>query len=52
MAIDHSAFEGFVVDGRVDTVISRGTVLVRENQYLGRPGHGRYVRRGLSSYLV
>jgi dihydropyrimidinase len=52
MNMDHSSWEGFVVDGKVDTVLSRGTVLVEGDRYLGRPGHGRFVRRGLSQYLV
>ena len=52
MNIDHSAWEGFRVDGKVETVVSRGAVVVREDRYLGRAGHGRFVRRGLSSYLV
>ncbi|MFM8267885.1 MAG: dihydropyrimidinase [Ilumatobacteraceae bacterium] len=52
MNIDHSAWEGFVVDGGVDTVISRGTIIVRNDQYLGRAGHGRFVRRGLSNCLI
>ncbi|GMA31862.1 dihydropyrimidinase [Litorihabitans aurantiacus] len=52
MAMDHSAWEGFEVDGHVDTVISRGTVIVDGGAYLGRAGHGRYVPRGLTQYLV
>ncbi|MFF0903517.1 UNVERIFIED_CONTAM: dihydropyrimidinase [Kocuria sp. CPCC 205316] len=52
MNMDHSAWEGFEIDGHVDTVISRGTVLVDGGRYLGRKGHGRYVRRGTSQYLV
>ena len=52
MNMDHSAWEGFEVDGGVDTVLSRGTVVVRDGEYLGSKGHGRFVRRGLSSYLV
>ena len=52
MNMDHSAWEGFEVDGGVDTVLSRGTVVVRGGDYLGTKGHGRFVRRGLSSYLV
>ena len=52
MNMDHSAWEGWEIDGKVDTVISRGTVVVRGDEYLGRKGHGRYVRRGLSDYLV
>lgn len=52
MNMDHSAYEGYEIAGKVDTVISRGTVLVREDTYYGRAGHGRYLPRGLSSYLV
>jgi dihydropyrimidinase len=52
MNMDHSAYEGFVVDGKVETVLSRGTVVVDGDAFLGRAGHGRFVRRGLSQYLV
>jgi dihydropyrimidinase len=52
MNMDHSAYEGMVVNGKVDTVISRGTVVIENNAYVGRKGHGRYVRRSLSSYLL
>ena len=31
--------------------MSRGRVIVADGKYLGRKGHGRYLRRGLSSYL-
>ncbi|WP_326558680.1 dihydropyrimidinase [Micromonospora sp. NBC_01796] len=51
MNMDHSAYEGYRIAGRVDTVISRGTVLVSDGTYHGRAGHGRYLPRGLSSYL-
>jgi len=52
MNMDHSAWEGFVVDGKVDTVVSRGEVIVTGDRYVGRKGHGRFVKRGLSQYLV
>ncbi|HEU4946555.1 MAG TPA: dihydropyrimidinase [Kribbella sp.] len=52
MNMDHSAYEGFEVAGHVDTVVSRGNVIVADGTYQGRKGHGRYLRRGLSSYLV
>jgi dihydropyrimidinase len=52
MNMDHSAYEGTVVQGKVDTVLSRGAVVVAGDAYEGRKGHGRYVRRGQSSYLV
>jgi len=52
MNMDYSAWEGFEIDGHVDTVISRGTVVVDDDRYVGTKGHGRYVKRGLSQYLV
>jgi dihydropyrimidinase len=52
MNIDHSAYEGIEIDGKVDMVISRGTVIIEGDQYVGRKGHGRYLKRGLSSYLL
>ncbi len=51
MNMDHSAWEGFEIQGKVDTVLSRGSVVVQDNKYLGRPGHGRFLPRGLSQYL-
>ncbi|BCJ77214.1 dihydropyrimidinase [Catellatospora sp. IY07-71] len=52
MNMDHSAYEGYQIAGRVDTVVSRGTVLVAGGEFHGRKGHGRYLRRGLSTYLL
>ena len=52
MNMDHSAWEGFEIDGHVDTVLSRGTVLVDGGEYHGRPGHGQFLKRGLSQYLI
>jgi dihydropyrimidinase len=52
MNMDHSAWEGFVIDGHVDTVISRGRVVIDDNTYLGEKGHGRYLKRGPSQYLI
>ncbi|HKY64806.1 MAG TPA: dihydropyrimidinase [Acidimicrobiales bacterium] len=52
MNLDHSAYEGTKIEGRVDTVLSRGRVVIEDDAYLGEKGHGRYLRRGLSQYLV
>jgi dihydropyrimidinase len=52
MNMDHSAWEGFEIDGHVDTVLSRGKVVVDAGQYLGAKGDGRFLKRGLSQYLV
>ena len=51
MNMDHSAYEGFEIDGKVDTVISRGTVVIENDTYVGTKGHGKFVKRGLSTYL-
>ncbi|MGN0065768.1 MAG: amidohydrolase family protein, partial [Nocardioides sp.] len=52
MNMDHSAWEGYEIDGKVDTVISRGSVLISDDQFHGRAGHGQYLKRGLSQYLL
>lgn len=52
MNMDHSAWEGFEIDGHVDTVISRGKVVVDGGEYHGAKGDGRFIKRGLSQYLV
>ena len=51
MNMDYSAWEGFEIDGAVDTVLSRGSVVVSGGAFRGRAGHGRFVRRGLSDLL-
>jgi dihydropyrimidinase len=51
MNMDYSAWEGFEIDGRVDTVLSRGSVVISAGAFHGRAGHGRFVRRGLSDLL-
>lgn len=52
MNMDHSAWEGFNIDGHVDTVIARGLVVVDDHQYYGVKGRGKYLKRGLSQYLI
>jgi dihydropyrimidinase len=51
MALDYSAWEGMEVTGQVRSVWSRGTRVIEDGRYVGRAGHGRFVRRGLSQYL-
>ncbi|WP_405495946.1 dihydropyrimidinase [Nocardia sp. NBC_00511] len=52
MNMDYSAYEGYEIDGHVDTVLSRGRVIVEGGDYLGAAGHGRFVKRGLSQNLL
>ena len=51
MSMDYSAYEGYTIDGKVDTVMSKGRVLIEDDTYHGEKGHGAYLRRGLSTYL-
>ncbi len=52
MNMDYAAWEGYEIDGHVDTVMSRGRIVVDDDQYLGKPGDGAFVKRGLSQYLL
>jgi dihydropyrimidinase len=52
MNMDYSAWEGYEIDGHVDTVFSRGRKIVDDNAYRGAKGDGAYFKRGLSQYLI
>ncbi len=52
MDVDYSAYEGLEVTGRVDTVLSKGGVLIENGEYLGAPGDGEYIKRGTSQMLI
>ncbi|WP_371655495.1 MULTISPECIES: dihydropyrimidinase [unclassified Streptomyces] len=51
MNVDYSAYEGRRITGRVETVLSRGELVVHERQFTGRAGHGVYTPRATSQYL-
>jgi dihydropyrimidinase len=51
MNVDYSAYEGMPVKGRATTVVSRGHVVVEENSYVGKPGDGKFLLRGLNGLL-
>jgi dihydropyrimidinase len=52
MNVDYSAYEGKQITGKVRTVLSRGTVIIDDDKYLGRAGHGAYLPRSTSQYLI
>jgi dihydropyrimidinase len=52
MNMDYSAWQGWEIDGHVDLVLSRGTVIVDETGYVGSKGHGQFVKRALSQNLI
>jgi len=51
MNVDYSCFEGMELTGKVETVISRGEVIVADGQYRGRAGRGRYLKRGTNQLI-
>ncbi len=51
MNVDYSAYDGMEINGKPDTVLSRGKVVVENDRYVGRKGDGRYLKRGPSQLL-
>ncbi len=46
---DYTCYEGLETTGRVETVIQRGRIIVKNNEFIGSKGDGRYLKRSLSS---
>jgi dihydropyrimidinase len=46
MRVDYSAYEGWRVKGLTETVLSRGRVIVENNEFKGKAGAGRFIKRG------
>jgi len=45
MRVDYSMYEGITVRGNAETVISRGEIIMERNQWHGKSGRGKYLRR-------
>jgi dihydropyrimidinase len=45
MNVDYSAYEGMTVWGEPEVVMQRGRVLVRDGEWFGKEGQGRFVPR-------
>jgi dihydropyrimidinase len=50
MDVDYSCYEGRTVQGASDIVMSRGSVVVRNGEFIGRKGHGTFLKRGLADF--
>jgi dihydropyrimidinase len=46
MNVDYSAYEGRKVKGVVETVLSRGRVVVEGGEFKGKAGDGQFLKRG------
>ncbi|HEX3789321.1 MAG TPA: dihydropyrimidinase [Pseudonocardiaceae bacterium] len=51
MNVDYSAYEGMEITGKVETVLSRGQLVIDSGEYRGAAGHGKFLSRELSQYL-
>jgi dihydropyrimidinase len=45
MATDYSMFEGWKVTGNARHVFSRGDLVVKDGQWIGQVGRGRFLKR-------
>jgi dihydropyrimidinase len=46
MRVDYSAYEGWRVKGVTETVLSRGRVIMENNEFKGKTGAGQFIKRG------
>ncbi|HYO92752.1 MAG TPA: dihydropyrimidinase [Pyrinomonadaceae bacterium] len=46
MNVDYSTYEGKRIRGVVETVLSRGRVVIENGEYTGKPGDGQFLKRG------
>jgi dihydropyrimidinase len=51
MNVDYSAYEGRTIRGVVETVLSRGRVVIEDGEYKGKPGEGKFLKRGTCAAL-
>ena len=47
MRVDYNAYEGFEVTGFTETVLSRGKIIIKDCEYMGKKGDGQFLKRGL-----
>ena len=46
MNVDYSTYEGWILKGKVETVLSRGRVIIEDGEHTGKQGDGRFIKRG------
>jgi dihydropyrimidinase len=50
MDVDYSCYEGRTVQGGSDVVLSRGAVIVRDGEFTGRKGAGKFIKRSTADF--
>jgi dihydropyrimidinase len=46
MNVDYSSYEGWKMKGKVETVLSRGRVVIENCEHKGKAGDGQFLKRG------
>ncbi len=46
MNVDYSSYEGWKMKGMVETVLSRGRVVIQNGEHAGKAGDGQFLKRG------
>lgn len=46
MNVDYSSYEGWKIKGKVETVLSRGRVVIQNGEHTGKQGDGQFIKRG------
>ena len=52
MNVDYSAYEGWEVTGKVETVLLRGQVVADQGNLLAKPGYGQFIHRNKISKII
>jgi dihydropyrimidinase len=52
MNVDYSAYEGFELTGKIETVIMRGKMAISNSECLLDAGYGKFIKRGKSSLVI
>ena len=50
-AADYTCYEGREMEGKINLVMQRGKILVKNGEFLGERGDGKYLKRGKSSIV-
>ena len=46
MNVDYSSYQDWRVKGKVETVLSRGRVIIENGKHVGKAGNGEFIKRG------
>ena len=47
----YSLYEDFAYQGEIELVMQRGNILVRDGQFLGKRGDGKFIKRSIPENL-